>query len=538
MTIFSKTAWIALLLPVFAQAMPTQQQCESRPPAIPNPGFGIGFGREDKNVDLQKIYDKCQASYNTSIDKELAKQYGACVDTLTQVQKHYNEYLTDRGEFCKLLGAIHQACPSGQRECFQRQTDMLTSVRAKLAELNAYLKNLKDNELQHLRQYNVATAQQIAEAVEQMAHITNANGHLNPDAPNRGAERLGESTPRQVVQRNTRGDPLQRVQAFKELIETANRSGISQSQLQDVESPAIREQLEAVNQTHKLQNGAQAEMDYNNALSRDLLSNQQQIAESQERVTSMGGGGVSPPPAASSSGFDMNDALKAGQMAQLAGAAANQGQRGAASAPQGTTVSGLAPIKNLTESTGSANPLNARAAETTLGITDPKASTKSDAEAKTNGTGSSIAARDKLRRELSSNKRNGSGSSRMPTSVASAPVLDKNGKAVRKKDGTILTQGELAQSNGVDGEMGLSFGNIDMGADAGMDLAGSETDTSVKGLVDEMKAAYGIKQGNTPMGAEFMGSREIMAADSSALFDRIRELHSRCLKKGCVLGKK
>lgn len=99
-----------------------------------------------------------------------------------------------------------------------------------------------------------------------------------------------------------------------------------------------------------------------------------------------------------------------------------------------------------------------------------------------------------------------------PGSVAGAPLAPFNPGGAD----TASTEGGVAD-----------IGNTDFS------LAGSETEEAIKNMVSEF--GFGKDDGRTPASAQ-QAAPEILSADSTDLFTRMRETHQRSLKKGLLIN--
>lgn len=553
----NKAKYIAGIIVIYALAaaqsaqasteMESLETCRNKKPTrIQDPGFGDPV-RYTGDKGIIKHCEESTTLAHPNGEVIETNHGGACESTLGEIQIAYNDFVREKVAFCAVkekfrsewAGCMNAGSAQGsQRKCF---FDKLKTDKEAAAATERLIKKLEKmiEEAKDYAKYNAQAAAELAEIGEKIAKWQKDPSET--PRPDREASRVSGSTAEEGAKNiNPRRLSPEKFAQYKQFIEQlAKASGISpesRQQAEQIESPLIREQAMAIVRAKEFQASAKSQLDHENQVERQLAKDIDSVNRSNTDMTSMN-------PSASSNPFNMNQALMAGSLANQAAARNGNGNGNTSSKGPNSVVSG--PNKDLAARLGDGEiPASTPTAQTPAATNDKDKAT-TDTPVALASAGNSLSAKEKLRAKL----RNSKGASRMPGALAAAsnkPVLDKKGRPIMEKDGTPLTEAELAQAID-EGQDPLAAFGINLGDGDVLSLAGSETDASVQELVNEMKQAMGLGDpgtsalatlsGSLSADADQQGAREILAADSSALFDRIRDLHSRCLKKGCVLGK-
>ena len=167
------------------------------------------------------------------------------------------------------------------------------------------------------------------------------------------------------------------------------------------------------------------------------------------------------------------------------------------------------------------------------GSTLSNAGEKKDS-ASTGGSKAS-ALREALRARLAS----GEGAAGTPGAGATGSEVDSSGASLAPgadAKANVVAAGVASLAPFSAGEPAAGGSGVTDLGNSEFSLAGAETDAAVKGMVSE----FGFDEGGPMRGLASSGYQqlapEILAADSSNLFERTRETHQRSLKKGLVIN--
>lgn len=506
--------WMKIIIAcgLFAHGSAFANFCDGEP-RIANPG-----------LTSEKIDKECREAVQTEVDQEVGQQaqaisrgerLSACQATLEGIQERWEVYKNNRIQLCDLIRqrtAATGGLANCQRDCFRHLRETDSQVKAKVDEVISYLRTSRQD-IARMRELNVDSAQVINDGSQQEQQRTGGVQPPSQDAARRFGNRNIQAPPNQVANAQA-------------LIEQMRQSGITGDVRGGDAPPAVRDQLAAASRAAEFERGLEKEIATLQNTSTSLGNRATEVGRSENNMNTQTPNSSAMP--------GLNQALQAGNLAtQAAGLAQQPGSSPGAGALGVAGVTGERSLKDLAGATAVAND-PAAAADPRVAAVNGTRTGSSGANIANTGSASTVgtSARERLRSSLG--KRNGSGASRMPAGNPDAPVLDKSGNPVIEKDGTTLTQGELAKALASGQDPLAQFGVDPLGDGAGLGIAGSETDAQIKGFVEEMSASMGLGKENVP---QIQTAREILAADSGALFDRIRDLHTRCLKRGCVLGK-
>lgn len=523
---------------------------------LEDPGYG-------NPVDEHRVEAVCSASSRTEPDNQ-GNDGSICVTTIARVQNGYNALVQKKQAACALVdqflpdsGCLAENSPKGQKSCFLDALKKNEKAREQVRDLVHSLRRQKQRVEEAIPTLTQA-AKRLAEIGKNLTRETyelgqSHGGDYSPEAKRNSAQ-IGYKRPYDGVKKINPGLKMsvEEFERYKKFIDRLVGSDVTESDRKAIEaisSPHLRQQARAIYEARRFTKGAQVEEQQQLAVDDSLTQNETKLAGTASDMGSM----------QAENSFNMNQALQGTMLAQQAAALQPSGSGG------GVTTTGNLPPE-LQDSSTRRLSLAEQIAERQSGQTGNSLLNKEGA----NDSGSELAdataleangmtdlksgvdekngLRDKLK-ERSAH----SGASRIPSSALAggeASALDANGNSILDKDGNPLTQSDLKQLLKSDNAEALtSFSGPNLGG--GLNLAGSETDLAVEGLVDEMKEALGLEfgaeeawtGGQAPLppsrGEEkqIQSAREILAADSKDLFERIRFLHLRCLQKGCVLGK-
>lgn len=545
-------------LPAFGQwKIPqTTAECLARPMKwLEDPGYG-------NPVDDEKIEAACSASSYSQPDTEGPKG-SICMNTIADIQNGYNEIVRKKREACALVdqfmpksGCRSDASPADQAKCFKSVVMADQNAKNQVNDLLRSITAHRENVRKAIPMLSQA-AKKLAEIGRNLTEESEIAAQ-DPSTPTyseqakNNANKLGASDPWAGTKKINPNMQMTAAdfEKYKQFIDRLVGSTVTESDrnaIREIPSPHLRQQAMAIYKAKKFTQAAEIEAQEQQSISQGLSERQMEVADVDMR--SMG----------NDSGFNMNQAIQGTALANQAAAMQRKGGGGAVS---GGGANGAAPALGgsaVANVSIDSDPDSAKSGwENLVGTVDGTKESKSGNSVETKDelakNTPNVAKEDKksLRDKLKG-RTNRSGSSRMLASSmdGDAPALDENGEPVLDRNGNPVSQAKYDEAvrNG-DAEALASFTGSNLGG--GLELAGSETDEMVETLVDEMKDALGLDlgSGNSLVGAvsssgtypsgeskEIQSAREILAADSKGLFERIRVLHHRCLQKGCVLGK-
>jgi len=536
----------------------TTAECLQQPMQwLEDPGYG-------NPLDEKRIMAACSASSQTEPDAQ-GKDGSICATTIARVQNGYNEVLRKKQEACLLVDRFMPAsgCHEGasqldQRKCFMAAMQSDENAKNQVRELIHSLNTQKKTVLE-----SIPT---LADAAKNLAEIgrnlteeaqTVGSGHTGDYSPEakRNAAKVGATRPSEGAQKVNPGlrmsaTDFERYKKFIDQLVGSDVTGDHRQAIESIRSPQLRQQAMALYQAKRFTQGVQYEAQQQQAISQSLTQNQLALGDAATDLSTLG----------SDNGLNMNQALQGTALANQAAAL----QQGGGGGVKGGAMTGISPaLKDIADIAEASSPSAKQKKEGRTDFADLLSSNAESSDptkaalldtSEAGGTSSLKAdledrkgLRDKLKgRSLRS------GASRMPASggAGEAPALDANGQPILDKNGNPLTRAELERMiESGDKEALASFSGPNFGG--GLSLAGSETDEMVEFLVDEMQDALGLNLGTsasssgepglsmlTPSEAQqIQSAREILAADSQGLFERIHVLYQRCQQKGCVLGK-
>lgn len=518
---------LAMLAPVsaFAANMDAQiKECQKLSSAQNKNGF-MPKGVTDENIRDYKQAYRCE--------KSQGRDEGACKDVMKKLEQAATEINRMVKQGCeKYIPQMAQikGCSdaNAQTTCTADASKALDQLNSEIRTFKQKLANFR-NLMEEAKKQGMETSEKVRDVAQESE---GSRGTPAYDQPGSGAQRIGLGTPSQADAFNAGQSAAQAAQIISDFKSKfgsdSGGSGISSSdfasrsqnleqawqQVEQVQSKMLKENLQAYLNAEEVKLAAQKYDGQLQELQKQTETMASANSQTQEKLGAVPGGGM---PQAPSGG---------------AGGGEGEGSSGITDDPSGP-YSSVASSKKNNNLLGDTDANGAKVG-TKVGIDDKNPEVAAGEEGKnTSGASRSPASgslRDSLRKKLAAG--GGSGGSTGASVGGSAGGSGEGGKASDKTaaaaEGKAGAHGEggVLGAGGGDGLLGsFEKGELEEGA---FEVAGSDTDASVKGILSEFEGSLGDT-------ADLQGA-DIGETDGPSLFSRVKDFHGRCLKRGCVVG--
>lgn len=497
--------------------MPTStKDCIENPksqPAIPNP-----------NLTEEKIDEACYTNESAPLDQ------GICRKTLTATQKSYDTYVKKLKTACQMVDEYNR-----YDTCIKQQTCLtkFTQLNKKTAGLiDGMLNQLKDliGKLEEAKKASKNKINEIGQSVAMIepeatrlqtaaGMIQNAQANANDAAAKLGGVAdSGMSTVESAYYNQNNG--MKAADILK--LAAATQSGISESSLESTQSPLVGEQLYAAYVAEVTQKNFEIELQRLGAQKSQLLGNAESSTDSQQKLGAIDPNakvsGASPESAAAApkaaGGFNPNG------LAALSGLGAIADNQPATTPGNYYIPARLASTEAFSDAISSSDKAAALAAENKKAQIEAKVpgSTEKNLPLAKGSSGKSKMPGGKAAAGLANQAANSEGSIASPTGEKNIETdKQKNSKAPKEK-----TKENLLSS----------FENTDLSR--GLELAGSETDSFIDGVVKDLEDKEKSSSTRDPASERISGAHDIGAENGPSLFIRMRHVYEKCIKKSCV----
>ncbi len=482
--------------------------------------FSLDFQQRITNTTFARLRDK-----------------GVCTQTTAISQERYNQYLATKRSSCSLMERAEQVRNCNQRDCIDQALSVVEQAKANALAARTVLTDTK-NDLDKLRERNLAIIGRFREKIsgDDTAKASTISGLL---------DRVKRDSA--TAEENTR---------LRNEINALNG---------DERILRAREQLRAAFFARQFLEGVKTETETTNRTISDLESQQSRLNQAK---VALGNPPARDPPGKSAPGSGISGALdgimKMGAIGLMGMQLANMNNANKQGAPQSGVSSTAPPTpKNLFTPTGNKTKENSVTIGKTPAPKEEKTGSPNTSGGDEYGTsgGSSIVSSQNpgfaVRESGESKKTVVSGADGLGSGSGASVSFEDKKKTAAREPAANRNDSQDPFAGGGMGGLGGPDSRLMNGS--GADLP---EDMAVKDLLSEMDKSlsgslFGDSKDATPLDTNFGGSESnpeaVLAAfqdlgfgsreeasfskelQGISLFTRVRALHVRCLKKGCVM---